>query len=104
MPVIFAMLVVSKVPLLGRSAAKRVRPLLDVHLNFVEVELFSRQWFAGESFSAADIMMSFPLEAAHARFGLGASRPAIAAWPETIHSRPAYRRALERGGRYAFAL
>lgn len=103
MPVLFALLVVSKVPLLGRLAVKKVRPMLDVHLDYIESELATRQWFAGDEFTAADIMMSFPLEAARSRAGVDASRPATIAWLERIHARPAYRRALEKGGAYRFA-
>lgn len=103
MPVLFSLLVVSKVPLLGKLAAKRVRPMLDVHLDYIESELASRKWFAGDEFTAADIMMSFPLEAARARAGLDASRPATIAWLDRIHARPAYRQALDKGGAYRFA-
>jgi glutathione S-transferase len=61
------------------------------------------QWFAGDAFSAADVQMSFPLEAAAAR-GVLADRHAHAhAWLARIHARPAYRRALERGGPYSYA-
>ncbi len=102
MPVLFALLVVSKVPLLGRIAAQKIRPMLDVHLDYIEAELSSRPWFAGDEISAADIMMSFPLEAASARAGLAASRPATISWLKRIHDRPGYRRALEKGGRYSF--
>lgn len=103
MPVLFAALVASKVPLLGRFAARKVRKMIDVHLDFIESELESRKWFAGETMTAADVMMSFPLEAAKARAGLGRERPATMAWIDRIHARPAYRKALEKGGPYAFA-
>ncbi len=103
MPVLFAALVASKVPLLGRLAARKVRKMIDVHLDFIESELESRKWFAGETMTAADVMMSFPLEAAKARAGLGRKRPATMAWIDRIHARPAYRKALEKGGPYAFA-
>ena len=53
--------------------------------------------------TAADIMMSFPLEAAMSRAGLGGSRPATIAWIEKIHARPAYQTALAKGGPYAYA-
>jgi glutathione S-transferase len=69
----------------------------------MEAELTARPWFAGESFSVADIQMSFPLEAAAQRAGLNASHPHLMAWLRLIHARPAYRRALERGGPYDFA-
>lgn len=103
MPVLFAALVASKVPLLGRLAARKVRKMIDVHLDFIESELESRKWFAGETMTAADVMMSFPLEAAKARAGLGRERPATMAWIDRIHALPAYRKALEKGGPYAFA-
>lgn len=103
MPVLLAMLVASKIPIMGRAAIKRVQPMLDTHLDFVESQLASRQWFAGERITAADIMMSFPLEAARARGGLGRARPATTAWLDRIHTRPAYIAALEKGGPYAFA-
>ena len=53
--------------------------------------------------TAADIMMSFPLEAARKRGGLNESRPATMAWLNKIHARPAYQAALAKGGPYTFA-
>ena len=97
------LLVLNRMGVLGRPARPRIRKMLDVHLDYVEAELASRAWFAGDRFTAADIMMSFPLEAARQRGGLDASRPATMRWLDTIHARPAYRAALERGGPYAFA-
>jgi glutathione S-transferase len=79
-----------------------VQPQLARHLDFMESELKSRLWFAGEEFTAADIQMSFPLEAAAARAGLDASRPKLFSFLERIHTRVAYRRALDRGGPYAY--
>jgi glutathione S-transferase len=103
MPPLLLKLVLSRLPLIGKRAVARVQPMIERHLDFVEESLTQRTWFAGETFSAADIMMSFPLEAARHRAGLGSSRPATVAWLEKIHSRPAYQRALERGGPYAYA-
>ena len=77
-----------------------VTPNLQRHLDYLEAELGKHAWFAGEEFSAADIQMSFPLEAATARGGLNASRPKLMDWLERIHARPAFQRALERGGKY----
>lgn len=82
---------------------KFVNPRLTQHLDFVEGELGKSTWFAGKRFSAADIQMSFPLEAAAARDVIGGSRPNIVAYLERIHARPAYRQALERGGPYAYS-
>jgi glutathione S-transferase len=75
-----------------------VQPQIERHLDYLEAELKDRDWFAGHAFSAADVQMSFPLEAARARGGLGASRPRLMAFLTRIHARPAYQRALESGG------
>ncbi len=88
---------------LGKPARAPVQKMLDVHLDWLETELANRDWFAGEEFSAADIMMSFPVEASRARGGLDARRPNLIDWLERIHARPAYDRALQRGGPYAYA-
>ena len=80
-----------------------VAPNLKTLFDFVAAELGKSPWFAGEHFSAADVMMSFPLEAAVARAGAAEERPKLAAFVERIHARPAYRKALARGGPYAYA-
>jgi glutathione S-transferase len=80
-----------------------VEPNLKRHLDFMEAELGRSTWFAGEEFSAADVQMSFPVEASAQRAGLDASRPKLWDYLKRIHARPAYRRALERGGPYSFA-
>jgi glutathione S-transferase len=77
-----------------------IGPELKSLYTFIESELSQRDWFAGDSFSAADIQMSFPLEAAFARGGLDDAYPSIASFLARIHARPAYKRALERGGTY----
>jgi glutathione S-transferase len=77
-----------------------VAPQLKVHQEFMEGELQKSTWFAGEEFSAADIQMSFVVEASAARGGLDQSRPKLIAWLERIRGRPAYKRALEKGGVY----
>ena len=93
---------------IARGISRRVQgtlvdPNLKRQLDFMEAELGERGWFAGSEFTAADIQMSFPLEAAAQRAGLDASRPKLMAFLKRIHARPAYRRALERGGPYSFA-
>lgn len=103
MPPLLVKLVLSRVPLLGKPAIKRIQPMIDVHLDFIESELAQRSWFAGDDLTAADVMMSFPLEAARARGGLGPSRPHTIAWLEKVHARPAYQAALAKGGPYAYA-
>ena len=79
-----------------------IAPQLKLHLDYMEAELATRSWFAGEEFSAVDVQMSFPLEAARSRAGLDASRPKLFDFLNRIHARAAYRRALERGGTYSF--
>jgi len=89
----------------ARAIAKKVndgfvQPNISRQLDFMESELGRSTWFAGNEFSAADIQMSFPLEAASARGGLDGSRPKLTEFLSRIHAREAYRAALERGGEY----
>jgi glutathione S-transferase len=70
------------------------------HLDYMEGELGKSAWFAGDDFTAGDVQMSFPLEAAASRGGLDASRAKLLAFLDRVHARPAYKRALERGGAY----
>ena len=79
-----------------------IGPQLKRHLDYMEAELKAHAWFAGEQFTAADVQMSFPLEAAVSRAGLNSSRPHLMAFLDRIHARDAYKRALERGGPYSF--
>jgi glutathione S-transferase len=90
----------------ARAIARRAKesfilPNNERNLDFMESELQGREWFAGGEFTAADIQMSFPLEAARARGGLDERRPRLMDFLARIHARPAYRRAVERGGTYA---
>jgi glutathione S-transferase len=80
-----------------------IDPQLKQHADFWEVELGKTGWFAGPEFTAADIQMSFPLEAAASRGDTGEKRPHTEAYLTAIHGRPAYRQALERGGPYTYA-
>jgi len=109
---IFERLKVTKMPFFAKPVARgiankvldtMVDPNLKRQLDFMEAELGRSEWFAGSEFSAADIQMSFPVEASAQRAGLDASRPKLMAFLKRIHARPAYRRALERGGPYSFA-
>ena len=78
-----------------------VNPQLKQHMAYWEGELGKSEWFAGPEFTAADIQMSFPLEAAAARGGLDAGKPRLTDFLRRIHARPTYQRALERGGEYS---
>ena len=103
MPPLLVKLVLGRVPLFGKAGQKRIQPMIDVHLDYVETELAQRPWFAGDAMTAADVMMSFPLEAARSRAGLDGSRPHTIAWLDRVHARPAYQAALAKGGPYAYA-
>lgn len=73
---------------------------IKLHLDYLEDEIGKTGWFAGNEFSAADIMMSYPLEAA-ASDPKGLGRKNLIAFHEKLLSRPAYRRAIERGGPFS---
>jgi glutathione S-transferase len=103
MPPLLALLVVNRLGMLGKPARAPVQKMLDSHLDWLETELAGRDWFAGDQFTAADVMMSFPLEASRHRGGLDESRPNLVDWLERIHARPAYAEALRKGGPYAYA-
>ena len=77
-----------------------VTPNIQRQLAFMESELGGRPWFAGNDFSAADVMMSFPLEVAAVRGGLDTRYPRLNEFLARIHARPAYQAALPRGGPY----
>jgi glutathione S-transferase len=77
-----------------------IEPNLNRQLDYMEAELARTPWFAGSAFSGADVQMSFVVEAAAARGGLDVSRPRLMDWLARVHARPAYRRALERGGEF----
>lgn len=85
----------------GRAISSFIQPNIDRQLDYMEAELGKSAWFAGSEFTAADVQMSFPLEAATMRGGLDERRPRLMAFLKRIHERPAYRRAIERGGEYA---
>lgn len=111
MPPLLLSLVVSrirdaKVPFFVRPIARRiadkvdggfVQPQLATHLAFIEAELGRSPWFGGDRLGIADIQMSFPVQAAKARLGLE-RYPRLQAFLQRIEARPAYQRALDRGG------
>jgi len=102
----------ARAPFLARGVAKGISramnanmidPQIAAHTSYWEAELGRSGWFAGDAFTAADIMMSFPVEAAGSRVGYGPDKPRLKAFLQRIHARPAYQRALERGGPYSYA-
>ena len=74
-----------------------IQPNLETHFNWVESQLEKSPWFAGDELTAADVQMSYPIEASFARGGLP-ERPKTRAWLDKVHARPAYQRGLEKGG------
>ncbi|SAK58524.1 glutathione S-transferase domain-containing protein [Caballeronia calidae] len=101
----------AKMPFFAKPIARRIAqtmqssfidPQLRLHFGYIDAELAKSTWFAGDTFSAADVQMSFPLETGSHRAG-AKSLPHVRAFLERIHARPAYQRALERGGRYDYA-
>jgi glutathione S-transferase len=113
MPLLLMKLVFGKlpgrVPFLMRPVARAIAsgaekallgPQISSHFAFLEGELNKREWFAGNEFSAADVQMSFPLEAAAARSPIFARLPKLKAFVDRIQARPAYKRAIEKGGAY----
>ncbi len=109
MKLIFGRIEKGPMPFFARPIAKAISrkvndafisPNLERNFDYLEGELGRAAWFAGEEFSAADIQMSFPLEAAVARGGLDSKRPKLMAFLDRVHARPAYKKAIERGGAY----
>lgn len=99
--------VVQRVPFLIRFVAKAIAkgaenavfdPQLLRHGKFCEARLGDAPWFAGNTFTAADIQMGFPVEVFLARSGMAEGMPHLVAFAEKIRARPAYQRAIARGG------
>jgi glutathione S-transferase len=88
------------------DAAAPLRPRIDhqlqSHFQYMEDSLLPSGWFVGDSLTGADIMMSFPAEAA-VKMGHAADKPTLTAYVAAIHARPTYQAALEKGGPYAYA-
>lgn len=87
----------------NKAIASFVDPQLRTHVGFWEDELGRSEWFAGDQFTAADIMMSFPVEAGADRAFDAETKPRLKSFLNRIHARPAYQRALMRGGPYSYA-
>jgi glutathione S-transferase len=83
----------------GSLESEFVDPQLKLHFGYIAKELEATGWFAGNEFTAADVQMSFPVEAGAKRAG-AESHPSIRAFIDRIHARPAYQRALKRGGEF----
>lgn len=86
--------------MVAKVMSQFIGPQLTLHRDFLEGELAEADWFVGNRFSAADIQMSFVIEALSARAGLGQDCPHLGKWLDRIHARPAWQRAIERGGSF----
>ena len=85
----------------GAPLAPRITSEIENHFGFLDGELANADYFVGKELSAADINLSFPIQAARPLHGLD-KFPNLARFLDRMHARPAYKRALERGGAYAF--
>ncbi|PRQ09516.1 glutathione S-transferase family protein [Enhygromyxa salina] len=84
----------------GKVRANFINPNVTRNLEFMESTLRETTWFTGDEMTAADIQMSFPVEAAAVRANLATKYPKLNEFLQRIHALPAYQRALERGGAY----
>ena len=95
-------LYVSRLGDAGAPLFPRIESEIANHLGYVNQSLQGRHWLVGNDITGADIQMSFVGEVAGSR-GNRENFPNIQAWVERFQARPAYRRAIERGGPYAHA-
>ena len=95
-------LYVSRLGEAGAPLHPRIESEIANHLGYVNTMLEGRHWLLGDTFSGADVQMSFVGEIAGA-FGKRESYPHIEAWVKRFQARPAYQAALARGGKYRFA-
>jgi glutathione S-transferase len=84
----------------GAPLQPRIQGEIDNHLGYVNDAMTGKDFIVGDKFTAADVQMSFVGEVARAFGKLGAF-PAVDAYITRMHARPAYKRAIERGGPYS---
>lgn len=115
-PLVFALFLnrmeTAPMPFFAKPIAKRLtKGVRDAYLDhttaalfgYLDSELGKRPWLAGNDFTAADIIMSFPVEAALTRIDASKAAKNLKTYVDKLHARPGYKRALERGGPYAYA-
>ena len=95
-------LYVSKLGEAGAPLAPRIAQQLESHFTYMDSVLRPSGHFVLDDLSAADILLSFPAEIAIAQ-GYRDKLPKLASFVDHIQARPAYQRAIEKGGAYAFA-
>ena len=96
----FVRLIAKKISATVKSSF--IEPEIKQQLSYMEAEIAKTGWFAGDEFTAADIQMSVPLEISASRGGLNSAQPKLMDFLQRIHARPAYQRALQRGGVYDY--
>ena len=103
MPPLVMKLIMSMIPNQTGPAFGFVEAQIALHLKYQESVVVEKGGFMGPDFSAADMIMSFPVEAANVRANLDETAPRLAAWLANVRARPGYAAALEKGGSYSFA-
>jgi glutathione S-transferase len=96
-------------PFFAKPVAKKIShtvnenwtgPQIKLHLDYLENEIARTGWFAGAQFTAADIMMTYPLQAA-AEAGMLAGHERLEDFLRRVTARPSYKKAIERGGPFS---
>jgi len=103
MPPMLIKLYLSRIGEPAKALFDRVTAQIQMHLNFIENALGSNPFITGTQFTAADVQLSFPIEFGFGRGDLQDAQPQLRKWLQRLHQRPAYGRALEKGGPYAYA-
>lgn len=96
-------LYMSRLPDGGAALQPRIESELDRHLGYVDRSLEGSDWLVADTFSGADVQMSFVAEIAPLLHPPAATLAGLADFKDRCHARPAYQRALEKGGAYAYA-
>jgi glutathione S-transferase len=100
-PMPFFMKPIAKI-IAHRTKAAYSGPNIRLNLDYLEATLQKSTWFCGSEMSGADIMMSFPIEAAAMRTSLAENHPALEKFRQHVRELPAYQRAIEKGGPYIY--
>jgi glutathione S-transferase len=102
MPQLLLKLYLGRVGEAGKSALQRIDSQIQTHLKFIE-HSFRAPYLLGEDLTIADIQLSFPVEVMATQSLLTEGQPRTRDWLRRLHQRPAYQRALQAGGTYAYA-
>jgi glutathione S-transferase len=103
MPPLLIKLYLGRVGEPAKALLERIEGQIQMHLDYIESALGSNAFITGAEFTAADVQVSFPVELVATQGLLGEKHPQLRKWLQGLHQRPAYTRALEKGGPYAYA-